>query len=415
MPEEFRHLMQELLGEAESLLLLEALDKPPLTSIRLNPFKVQNAQQASTLFPNERLDKVVPWATNAFYLDSRPKFTLDPLFHAGMYYVQEASSMFVEQALQLCGKPQMVLDLCAAPGGKSTLLRSLIPDEALLVSNEFVRSRADILVENMMKWGHERIVVTNNAPKDFAKADHLFDVILADVPCSGEGMFRKDNPAQEMWSMENVKNCQTRQRNILCDVWQALQPNGFLIYSTCTFNTLEDEDNVKFIRDELGAEIIPIPINKEWGITGNLYGEDNLPVYHFFPHKTKGEGFFLALLKKNGTPSSNTKTDIKWQRLSAKLNCLLNGIPEYEEKGHKKIPTHNLAMARYNITNPNKYPVFELTYEQALDYLRHQALKIDAPRGYVLVTYHNIPLGFVNNIGSHANNLYPQHYRIRHL
>jgi SAM-dependent methyltransferase len=231
-------------------------------------------------------------------LKTRPTFTFDPLFHASCYYVQEASSMFVERVLSHYVKdPVTMLDLCAAPGGKSTLCRSVLPDGSLLVANEVMRNRSQILAENLIKWGHPDVIVTNNDPADFTSLTNLFDVVLTDVPCSGEGMFRKDEVAVEEWSVDNVDICWQRQRRILKDIWPALKPGGILIYSTCTFNREEDEDNVAWIAKELGAEILPVPVEADWGITGNLAGED-FPVYRFLPHHTKGEGFFLAVLRK---------------------------------------------------------------------------------------------------------------------
>lgn len=187
--------------------------------------------------------------------------------------------------------------LCSSRG-KSTLCRSVLPEGSLLVANEVMRNRSQILAENLIKWGHPEIVVTNNDPADFTDLTHLFDVILTDVPCSGEGMFRKDQVAVDEWSLENVDVCWKRQRRILNDIWPALKPGGLLIYSTCTFNREEDEDNVEWIARELGAEVLSVPVEEAWGITGNLTRK-NFPVYRFLPHRTKGEGFFLAVLRKH--------------------------------------------------------------------------------------------------------------------
>ena len=246
----------------------------------------------------------VPWASDGYYLDERLTFTFDPLFHAGCYYVQEASSMFVEQVLrQYVESPVVMLDLCAAPGGKSTHARSVLPEGSLLVANEVIRNRSQVLAENLTKWGHPDVVVTNNDPADFSALPSFFDVILTDVPCSGEGMFRKDPVAVEEWSPENVEICWQRQRRIIADIWPCLKPGGILIYSTCTYNSKEDEENVCWIQQEFGAELLPLEVQDEWNITGNLLdGEDesqrSLSVCHFLPHKTKGEGFFLAALRK---------------------------------------------------------------------------------------------------------------------
>ena len=260
-------------------------------SIRINEKKGTPAPV--TDIPDNR----VAWCDTGYYLPERLSFTFDPLFHAGAYYVQEASSMFLEQAVRSHVKtPVRCLDLCAAPGGKSTHLAACLPEGSLLVSNEVIRSRSHILAENIAKWGNPNCIVTNNDPKEIGCLTHFFDVIIADVPCSGEGMFRKDTDSTGEWSIANVELCAGRGRRIIHDVWNALKPGGLLIYSTCTYNTEEDEENIHYITEELGAEALPIPIKDEWQITGPL--KYNHPVYRFFPHKTKGEGFFLAALRK---------------------------------------------------------------------------------------------------------------------
>ena len=264
------------------------------TSIRLNPFKCKEGEDA----PGEP----IPWCpSTGRYLSSRPNFTFDPWLHAGKYYVQEASSMFVDLVIrQLVHEPVMMLDLCAAPGGKSTALRAALPEGSLLFSNEPMRTRSQILAENIQKFGHPDMIVTNNYPRDYKKSKLQFDVILTDVPCSGEGMFRKDDGAIEEWSLQNVDNCWHLQREIVSDIWNCLKPGGILIYSTCTFNAHEDEENIAWICEELGAEPIALTgIDESWNITGNLIGTE-IPVYRFLPGKTRGEGIFLAALRKEG-------------------------------------------------------------------------------------------------------------------
>ncbi|MBO4999761.1 MAG: RsmB/NOP family class I SAM-dependent RNA methyltransferase, partial [Bacteroidaceae bacterium] len=238
LPQAFIERTRQLLGETQYLPFEEALQTEVPVSIRLNVLKGAKEVEGEP----------VPWASSGWYLKNRPTFTFDPLFHAGYYYVQEASSMFVEKVLrEYVKEPVVMLDLCAAPGGKSTLCRSVLPEGSLLVANEVMRNRSQILAESLIKWGHPEIVVTNNDPADFTDLTHLFDVILTDVPCSGEGMFRKDQVAVDEWSLENVDVCWKRQRRILTDIWPALKPGGLLIYSTCTFNREEDEDNVTWI------------------------------------------------------------------------------------------------------------------------------------------------------------------------
>ena len=452
LPEEFVKEMCNLLGEAEAERLETALQQPQTMAFRPN-----RAKQAEAL-ENFRH---VPWSSLGFYLESRPAFTFDPLFHNGSYYVQEPSSMFLEQALKVvCSfnengavSPLRCLDLCAAPGGKSTLLRSLLPDGSLLVSNEVVGQRAQVLVENIQKWGHPDCVVTNSKPCAFTPLEGFFDIVVVDAPCSGEGMFRKDNPAIQMWSLANVTKCARLQREIIRDVWPALREGGFLVYSTCTFNICEDENNVAFFCDELDAEVVPIPINSEWGIMGDLSGGD-LPVCRFMPHKTHGEGFFLTLLRKKGKtavrPAEKKNKTPLYKRLSGEwagklnseeewklfqtndvqfavrdsladdvnilwncLHVLSAGIPVCHNKGNKCFPHEALALSTQ--LRKGAFPTVEVNVENALNYLRRLTLNLPAetPDGFVLITFRERPLGLVKNLGTRANNLYPQNWRIR--
>ena len=451
LPIPFEESMRQLLGD-EYNAFREALLGEPAVSIRLNRSKY-TAQPGYT---------PVPWATEAYYLAERPAFTFDPMFHAGCYYVQEASSMFVEQAVkQHLGPARVALDLCAAPGGKSTLLRSLLPDDCVLVSNEVMHPRAQVLAENITKWGHPHCIVTSNYPADFAPLGETFDLILVDAPCSGEGMFRKDEVAVAEWSPENVRVCWQRQRDILTDIWPTLRPGGLLIYSTCTFNTQEDEENVHWMIDELGAELLPICIDESWGITPSLV-PDVPHAYRFLPGRTRGEGFFLAALRRGGDTSApeaprsgkTKKRDKKSKQstvavpteckqwlansdtyiykvigtevvalpsdmealhslLTEQFYLLKAGITLAELKGHDALPAHNLAMS--TALRTGAFTRCELTYVEALRYLRREAITLpaDTPRGFVLVTYRDVPLGFVKNLGNRANNLYPNEWRIR--
>lgn len=453
---EFITRTRQLLGENEWNLFAGALQEEPPASVRMNPRKCGLSPEGAS---------PVPWCRDGFYLSARPAFTFDPLFHAGCYYVQEASSMFLDQVLrQYVTSPSIMLDLCAAPGGKSTLARTALPEGSLLVANEVMRGRSQVLAENMVKWGHPDVLVTQNDPADFTELGPLFDVILTDVPCSGEGMFRKDETAVSEWSTDNVRLCWQRQRSILSAIWPCLKTGGILIYSTCTYNREENEDNVVWIAEELGAEVLPVETDDGWGITGNLAGYD-FPVCRFLPHRTVGEGLFMAVLRKTSDDGEtgtggrkrnrqNKDKEKKGGRNPLKIsremeNWLLNperyalmvdgeeavafpgafldlyelfksrlkvlhaGIILGEWKGKDWQPGHSLAM---NVEcNGTAFPQAELTYEQAVAYLRKEAVALfpDTPRGYVLVTYHGRPLGFVKNIGNRANNLYPQEWRIR--
>lgn len=407
------------MGEELYSKLISGLAATPPVSIRLNPFKVA---KDAYLEDEEQLNGLqltpVPWAKDGYLLSERPSFTLDPLFHAGAYYVQEASSMFLDFIIrQLVKEPVTMLDLCAAPGGKTTCAMAALPEGSILYSNEPIRTRANILAENVMKFGHPDIIVTNNYAKDYAKAKKTFDVILTDVPCSGEGMFRKDPNAINEWSTSNVDSCWKLQRSIVEDIWQCLKPGGILIYSTCTFNAHEDEENVQWIIDNLGADPIALEgVKEEWNITGALKG--NLPVYRFIPGKTKGEGLFMAVMRKKGEPTQgSTPTTLKKEgKISMKekgLKVMTHGINPPTQKGKKTIPDISLALSINQ--KENDYPHVDVDRQTAINYLRREAITLpaDTPRGIVTITYKGLGLGFANNIGNRANNLYPQEWRIK--
>lgn len=382
LPEDFLRETRLLLGDDRFNSYLKAFNEEAPVSIRLNP-KLSTGGRPQ--------DKVL-WCEEGYYLSDRPQFTFDPLFHAGCYYVQEAASMFICHILrQLDDKPVAVLDLCAAPGGKSTALRSVLPEASLLVSNEPIPTRAQILLENITKWGAENCIVTNNYPRDFRKAKTKFDLILCDVPCSGEGMFRKDPATISEWSVQNVGKCWRLQREIVADAWECLNPGGTLIYSTCTFNTKENEENVRWIIDTYDAEPIDIPTDPSWRITGSLLSGFDAPVYRFIPGITRSEGLFVCALRKRMKSEELRMKSSSLFTLNSKLKILQTDLPQGD------------------------FPCVALSYSDALRYLRGEALVLPAetPRGIVTVTYQGFPLGPVKNIGNRANNLYPKPWRIK--
>jgi NOL1/NOP2/fmu family ribosome biogenesis protein/23S rRNA U2552 (ribose-2'-O)-methylase RlmE/FtsJ len=360
--------------------------------------------------------------------------------------------MFLGEVLnQYVKRDSIVLDMCAAPGGKSTLISQYLGNEGLLVSNEVVRQRVFILSENIQKWGNGNTVVTHNYAADFGnKLQNLFDCILVDAPCSGEGMFRKDAGAVEEWSQKNVTDCVARQCEILDEVWDALKPGGVLIYSTCTFNEEENEKNVQWIIDELGAEVLPVAYEPSWGIVEGSVG------YHFYPHKVKGEGLYMCALRKKGTPAgfrmpkqknaapkakidgeaemrSWLKHPDRWvirqqerfmsaypakykdliEYISTQFICISTGFGIGELRGKGVAPQHSLAMLKD--IKMDAFVCADLNLEQALAYLRNEALVLEVAQGTVLVRYEGVPLGFVKNVGNRCNNLYPKEWRIRKL
>ncbi|MCM1079151.1 MAG: hypothetical protein NC344_05925 [Bacteroidales bacterium] len=411
LPKEFTDYTSRLFGEQRWLEFLGSFGQEAPASVRYNPFK-----SVAEVPGGER----VPWCKDAYWLKERPKFTLDPLLHAGVYYVQEAGSMFLDKVLRrYVSTPVCMLDLCAAPGGKSTLARAALPEGSLLMTNEPDRHRANILMENMQKQGHRDVYVTNNYAKDFRTSKIMFDVILTDVPCSGEGMFRRDEGAIREWSLQNVRKCAEQQRSIVGEIWHCLRPGGLIIYSTCTFNLQENEENVRWIAEELGADILPVETSPEWGITGSLLTGFDAPVYRFIPGVTRSEGLFMCVMRKHGEAQPCRRPVEKQLK---RLHILSDGKPQGEKKGKDIIPSHAEALlaplsGREKEDGMDGYPVVELSLDAALRYLHREAIILPegTPKGYVLVTYKGHQLGFVKNLGNRANNLYPKEWAIRNL
>ena len=374
------------MGEERFQRYLESFNEETPVSIRLNPRKTQGWTVTDGAQP-------VPWCREGYYLPRRPNFTMDPLLHAGCYYVQEAGSMFVSHVLrQYVHQPVTMLDLCAAPGGKSTAAIASLPEGSVLTANEPIRQRANILSENIQKWGYPGCTVTNRYPKDFRKEGRRFDVILCDVPCSGEGMFRRDEATIGEWSMKNVEQCWRLQRDIVSDAWECLNDGGLLIYSTCTFNTKENEENVSWIIGQFGAQVLPVETQPEWNITGSLLDGFTEPVYRFIPGITRSEGLFVCVMKKRGE--------------------------RREERGERISSSAQLSPFS-SLLSPQNSPLSSLlsplNYQQAIAYLRGEALTLpdDTPRGIVEVSFMGHTLGQVKNIGTRANNLYPKEWRIK--
>lgn len=395
----------------------------------------------------------IPWTQNGYYLSQRPSFTFDPLFHAGCYYVQEASSMFLEQAFRQLtdlSEPMKVLDLCGAPGGKSTHIQSLTSDDSLLVTNEVIKGRSNVLIDNIVKWGAGNVIVTNNDPAVFKRLEGYFDVMVVDAPCSGSGLFRRDSEAINEWSLNNVQLCSQRQKRILADALPALKQNGLLIYSTCSYSREEDEDISDWLVEEMGMHNQVLQIEEEWGIVKTKAKKSNAEGYRFYPDKLKGEGFFLACFTKENSSSETRIRPAKIEMANAKeksiilpwlnsieieiiketdryiglpkqliadftmlrtvLNTRYAGVIIGQIMKEKLVPDHSLALSQ--IISPF-ISSNELTYEDAIKYLQRQDLNINTSgKGWQLVKYLGFSLGWINVLPNRINNYYPKEMRI---
>lgn len=448
LPPTFEERMKGLLKN-ESAAFFQALQSEVPVSIRLNPDKLKTPH---TPFLSPLAGQQVEWCKEAYYLKERPIFTLDPCFHGGGYYVQEASSMFLSHILKQI-KPAgniRALDLCAAPGGKSTLLASHLSHESLLVSNEVIRSRASILKENIIKWGHDNIIVTNSDPSEFSGLKGIFDLILVDAPCSGEGMFRKDAKAIDEWSEENIRLCSERQKRILTDIWDALKPEGYLIYSTCTYNPDENEHILKWMTEQFAAESVKIEhsFNTITPTDSQTYG------YHFYPHKTIGEGLFIGVIqKKEGKENSFNKskkqnspkpipipneisgliyptTELTTYSIENTIGLipvahrdfidLLESRIRIIYKGCEAVELNNKKikflppLALYNGLNKDRCCRCDTDLHTALTFLKKEDIPVTAKTGeWVLISYQGIGLGWGKSLGNRLNNYYPKEWRIR--
>lgn len=408
--QEFLRSLEAAVGADAAVRVIAAMKGEASVSVRLNPSKAA----AGTL---EILDGAtrVAWCDCGRILAERPVFTLQPYFHTGAYYVQDSSAMFVgwlfrDLLRRFSGRPLRVLDLCAAPGGKTTdiaaSLREVCGDDFLLVSNEVMRQRASILSDNVAVWGDPNVVVTSCDPKAFAAVDSFFDIIVADVPCSGEGMFRKDPKAVEDWSPETVELCAQRQRRILADVWPALREGGMLLYSTCTFEPAENDLNLRWAAEELGGTIVP-PANP-FGVRTTAHG------HLLLPGEVPGEGQWAGCLIKGGAfidcrrpVSVSASMDVL-----RRFRPLRMGVRQGETKGKDFVPDPDWALSLS--FDRSRYPEIEVDRQTALRFLHRDTLVLpDAPAGYLVLTYGGLPLGFVKNLGKRCNNLHPQSRRIR--
>jgi len=449
--ESFRKYLEEAIGSENALVAFSAFDRPARISVRMNPFKKGREFEGSR----------VPWNVHGCLLPERPCFTLDPYLHGGAYYVQDSSSMFVGHVFRRLLETILekgyvrVLDLCAAPGGKTTdlaaSLREAFGDRFILVSNEVMKQRAGVLADNVALWGDTNVVVTSDDPHAFAALPEFFDMVVADVPCSGEGMFRKDEEAQRQWSEDNVALCEARQRRIIADMWPCLKKGGVLIYSTCTFNRYENDGNVGWIADELGADVLE-PLQEDLpGVIRTRHG------FSLVPGHVEGEGQYCAALVRTSDEVSSDgyaqsrrapkpgkkpaaalpeglkklfKTDVVLRQkgetitavptaiapdvavLESMLHVLSAGCAVGVLKGQTLVPDADLALS--TAYDESSYPVADVDLHTALSFLHKDAIALpESEKGYVLVRYEGLPLGFVKNLGNRCNNLHPQGRRIR--
>lgn len=417
------------------------------TSIRLNPFKFTQKWETET--------GIIPWCENGRFVKNLPNFNVDPLFHAGIYTIQEAHSMSLEHVLRNTidlSKDLRILDLCASPSGKNTHIASLITPESILVSNEVISTRSDILADNMTKLGTMNTVVTSNDPKDFGKLTGFFDVILVDPPNSGSGLFRKNPEAVKDWSMENVALFAQRQKRIIGDAWACLKDGGILIYSTSSYSPAENEEVVEWVCEKFGAtKALKTPILDFESGLNDLATVSQIPL-RFYPNE-KGEGFFISALKKNnpeketfvrsGRPIKNnsrrTQREVfrpwiedidnyNWYDVKDEF-FLINSEHEYLVKvlesylhirkagvkmgkiaGKDLIPDHQLALSLYLTDAINRV---ELTEEEALKYLRREDFTLEkAQKGWSLMTFKNFGLGWAKILPKRINNYYPKELKV---
>lgn len=442
LPADFCTQMEALLP-TEFPAFTQALEADTPVSVRLHP------QKTSAEFQQ---NEPIPWCKLGRYLPQRPSFTLDPIFHAGAYYVQEASSMLIDAAVRASfpeNRPLRVLDLCAAPGGKSTLLASLLPPGSWLLANEVIRSRYQILRYNLQKWGYTHTFTSNHDVEDFAGLQGFFDLVLVDAPCSGEGLFRKDPAAREEWSSDNVQLCAARQGRILKSAKELVAPGGTLLYCTCTYNQAENDANARWLADQTDLNYHPLSFPKEWGLEQREFG------YQAYPHRVRGEGFFLAAFQKQDGAANRTRVRpfqklqrlqpkvttpaFEWikraeqfafytseqgtwrlldehlvedaQLLATHLKRLQVGSVLGEWKGKQLVPAPEWAL---QLSCSDQLAAVEVDKDVALEFLRKNTPAIpDLPRGWALIRYQGLNLGWVKGLGNRYNNYYPKHWRIR--
>lgn len=452
LPSGFSEMIKSVCGVYADTLLTALSDSEPSLAVRVN--RLKGMEKPDGFIP-------VPWLSDrAFYLSDRPVFAADPAWHQGLYYVQDASSMVLTRIVESLSReyfgniPLRYLDACAAPGGKTIAAIEGLPSGSVVLANEYDRRRASALVENVAKYGYPDVAISCCDAASLGKLGPVFDIVAVDAPCSGEGMMRKEPEAVRQWNVGLVESCAAMQRDILRGIWNALRPGGFLVYSTCTFNRVEDEDNVAFLIDELGAESIPLPLESIEGIVGDVTGR-SIRCCRFLPGYVRGEGLFVSVVRKPEGSASQPKMNLSvvnaplaadfvrrhvadadrykiittgkdeysvvptenaafFAYMHRNLHLLRCGAPVCTIKGRDTIPAWELAFS--TALKRGSFPELALDRAAAMTYLHGESLAgfdSELPKGFVLCTYNGMPLGFVKNIGRRANNLYPDAMRLR--
>ncbi len=450
LPENLLASLKDVEGYDESSFRSIHGSGEQVVSLRINPKKNDHGLPGLV----DRAQKV-PWSSAGYYLEERPFFTFDPLLHAGAYYVQEASSMFLEHVVKVStdlDQPLKALDLCAAPGGKSTLIQAIISGDSLLVSNEVIRSRVPVLTENLVKWGSPNAVITNNDPADFSRLPAYFDLMVVDAPCSGSGLFRKDPSAIAEWTEEAVEQCCLRQKRILTAALPALASNGLLVYSTCSYSVEEDEHIADWLVGEFGLEPVRIPVEARWNIVEQRSVDSGAYGYRFFPDRLRGEGFFISCFRKKSSAESGIKAvrknkiprlsstesalvrswlaepdafdlyfqdetifafpaslEIELATLSQNLYIRHAGVRLGKLIKNELVPDHEFALSGLL---SKQIPAVTLKMDEALQYLRKEEVKTEGPEGWALVKYEGRSLGWIKQLKNRVNNYYPKEWRI---
>ena len=428
--------MQSMLGEPAYSAYLKSFDEPAYRGIRINTLKRQN--EAIEHICGEKS----PFADNGWYLDASCNVGQTPEYLCGHIYPQEPSASFAVTAMDL--KPGMrVLDLCAAPGSKSTQIAEKLGNQGMLVSNEIISSRAAILKENIERCGAANVIIVNNTSGEAAKAfPEYFDAVLCDAPCSGEGMFRKDPDAVSHWSPEHVSSCAVRQAGILDDAAACVKPGGLLVYSTCTFSIEENEQNViSFLKRH--PEFCAEPISAEGGRSGVLLEQGAEYTRRIYP-MDGGEGHFVARFRKNGEMIDKTFPLMNSAPVPKEVTAFLNEnltrqfpylyvhnevvyagtAPFIACRGlhlirHQTMigtvrrgrfePSHGLAMSSWTALKQS----VELSEEEYESYRRGNTIARSGVRGWTAVTVKGMQAGLAKGDGTILKNHYPKAFRIR--